>query len=169
MNKEQQELIKKIAIISGISILILLLITGVYYLAFWLKSNAYFNSADYVIQNSPYCVEYKNIKINKDNSFSNKLPSFINAAFKASDKKGSYYVVFVNVSGKYGTYQAVFLHSQKNYLKQSKLRRSEKKTHTIFCGIVGNDDISKSPAYYGISDALLNAQIKKIEKIFGEN
>ncbi len=166
MNKEQKELVKKISIISGISILLIILIVGVYYLAFWLKANSYYNSAEYVIKNSPYCEEYKNIKINKDILFSKELPNFINAVFKASDKRSAYYVVFVNVSGKYGTYQAVFLYSQKSYLKQSKLRRSEKKNHTIFCGIVGNDNISKSPRYYGISDFLLQGQIKKIEAIF---
>ncbi len=168
MSKEQIELLKKIAMIFGISILIIASIVGLNYFAFWLKTDAYFNSAENIIKNSPYCKDYRNINISKDNSFSKKMPQFFNTVFKASDKNTDYYILFVNLSGKYGTYQAVFLYSSKKFLNQSNLRLSLKKTHTIFCGILGPDGIDKLPAHYGISDFLIKGQITKIEKIFNK-
>ncbi len=166
MNKEQIALLKKTGIIFAVFILIISFISGIYYLAFWLKKDAYYNAAEYVLKESPFCKDYKNLSISKD-KLSNQLGgNFFNAVFKASYKNSEYYLVFVNLSGKYGTYQAVFLYSLKKQLKQSNLRLSNRSKHIIFCGIIGTDELEKPPVYYGISDFLLLKQMKKIEEIF---
>lgn len=157
MNKPNNDVLKKISILTGVFLCFVLVLGGISYLSDSLKNDVYIKSAEYVLHNSPLCNEISNLKFTKIKHTDKLKLNFANGVLTAVANERIYYALFLNLAGKYGIYQGLFVYSPEVNGEQE---------INLFCGLVGNVDIKKDYSYYGISELVVGMQKNKIKNFF---
>ncbi|UTY28261.1 hypothetical protein [Treponema putidum] len=154
MNNPNKEKIKKYALLFSFFIAAGFVLWGSGYIISGLKQDAYLQEADYILKNSPLCLEYSNTEFIKALNPSSLNMNFCNAVFEVKVKEKKGYAAFINMSGKYGMYQGMFL-----YLVEENVSRC------FFCGL-GGGIADKAAIYYGITPLIIGISEKKLEAAF---
>ncbi|MEL3906007.1 MAG: hypothetical protein P1P65_03105 [Treponema sp.] len=151
MTPHTESRLKKYTVLIGLLLIFLMLFYGLSYLNRKNRVRVLAESALVLCRSHP-AFSAASIEINglADPAVSN-LPfhTVLTAVFDGKDAL----IFFLPLAGKYGRYPAVFVYEQS--------------MGCVFCGLAGVHN--REAGYYGITQALITLQCKKIETIMGEN